>query len=106
MHFRDHPLLKHGKINTWPPAWVNTRNDGKKVLRGEVGVLRDVIANTFTGKRCFLVIEVEDESYVGALLIDDPALSACEEILDRSYRPADQGNREFRHQREPLIASL
>lgn len=73
MHFRDHPLLKHGKVNTWPPVWVNTRGGDKKVLRGEVGVLREVIANNFTGNKCFLVIDNENENYVGTLFIDDPA---------------------------------
>jgi hypothetical protein len=74
MHFRDHPLLKRGNVNSWPPVWLNTNANSKKVLHGEVGILRDIIANRFTGNRCILIIESDDkERYVGTLFIGDPA---------------------------------
>jgi hypothetical protein len=67
---RDHPLMRHHGAQNWPPVWTQARREGKKTLQGEVGVLEYVHAMAEAPK-CYLVIEHNNEHYVGALLFDD-----------------------------------
>jgi hypothetical protein len=36
---RDHPIMSYRGVPNWPPVWTQTRSDGVKKLRGELGVL-------------------------------------------------------------------
>ena len=81
MLLRDHPLMSYKGNHSWPPAW--TWRDGNattKNLKGEVGILKDVIPSFISPyNRCFLVMEHRGAEYVGALLLGDTAF--CREIF-------------------------
>ena len=78
MELRHHPFMRrHGVVN-WPPVWSQQRKEGNKTLRGEIGVLRYVHANKNVSNKCFLVIEHENEHFVGCLIFDD--VTFCWEI--------------------------
>jgi hypothetical protein len=65
---RDHPSLN------WPPIWTNgTRKVGDEA-HGEIGVLRYVHFSNSNSYKCFLVIEHENEHFVGTLVFHDLAL--------------------------------
>jgi hypothetical protein len=46
---------------------------------GEVGVLKHVLSNSEMSKKCYLVIDFEEERYVGTLL--------CDDLNKRDWRP-------------------
>jgi hypothetical protein len=71
MKLRAHPLMSHRSQPNWPPVWTQVIDDETKTLRGEVGVLRYVHANTRISNKCFLVIEYTHRKYVGCLIFDD-----------------------------------
>jgi len=68
MKLRNHPLMSHDALASWPPVWSRSGNDGRI---GEIGILRQVNNGADICTRCFLVIEHEGHRYVGALLFDD-----------------------------------
>jgi hypothetical protein len=71
MQFRDHPLLKHHGAHSWPPVWTSAKKDSKPVY-GEVGILRSVhLSKDTQSNKCFLIIELEPEYFVGTLIVDD-----------------------------------
>ena len=57
-----------GKRN-WPPAWIS--QTGGQTLTGEIGILRQVVADTRLGQRCLLIMEHDSGNYIGTLLFDD-----------------------------------
>ena len=67
---RDHPRMRHAAVPNWPPVWMQWRIDGVKAVNGEVGVLIYVYSVS-DSRKCFLVIEHENEHYTGTLLFDD-----------------------------------
>lgn len=71
MQLRDHPLMRYRGVPIWPPVWTQVTENGNKTVRGEVGVLRYVHANPTVSSKCFLVIEHQDERYVGCMILDD-----------------------------------
>jgi hypothetical protein len=71
---RDHPRMRHRDAPNWPPVWRQSRIDGVKEMNGEVGVLIYVYAAA-DSRKCYLVIEHENENYTGTLLFDDARLS-------------------------------
>src|SRR5262245_48188154 len=78
MKLRTHPLMSYRGVSNWPPAWVGT-NERHEPLRGERGILEDVVpSQTENASRFFLVIEDEGSKYVGCLLFQD--LSFCRQI--------------------------
>ena len=78
MKLRTHPFMSYRGVSNWPPVWVGT-NRRHEPLKGEVGVLKDVIPSQSEGaNRFFLVIEDEGLQYVGCLLFQD--LSFCRQI--------------------------
>jgi len=78
MKLRTHPLMSYRGVSNWPSAWVGT-NERHKPLRGERGILQDVVpSQTENASRFFLVIEDEGSQYVGCLLFQD--LSFCRQI--------------------------
>ena len=83
VRFRDHPLMSHHRVPSWPPTW--TQSDAAmrtevKSLRGEIGILRHVLRHDAMPNKCFLVIEHEGERWMGCLLVEDRAF--CEQICD------------------------
>ena len=71
MQLRNHSLKPRHGVPNWPPVWTQPKKYSNKTVRGEVGVLTYVFANNKTTNRCHLVIEHENERYVGSLIFDD-----------------------------------
>jgi len=71
VELRNHPLISYHGLPSWPPTWspANPKSDLKS-LRGEIGRLKYVLPNK-TFDRCFLIIEHENEAYIGCLFFDD-----------------------------------
>ena len=80
MQLRDHPLMSYRGMSNWPPVWTRTRNNDVKTVRGEIGVLTYVYSNPQLSSRCFLVIDYEGETYVGALIFESHAF--CQQVTD------------------------
>jgi hypothetical protein len=66
LKLRDHPLMSYGDTGNWPPLWTHARHGSSRTVKGEVGVLRYVHANSTIPNKCFLVIDYQAESYVGS----------------------------------------
>ena len=76
MELREHPLMTHGGAQSWPPVWIQTRPAGVIKRYGEIGVLTYVRGGAST--KCFLVIDHENQSYLGTLILDD--LPFCAQV--------------------------
>ena len=72
MLLRDHPLMSHHGVASWPPLWIWVEGEENKFPTGEVGNLTWV---SLTGiqplDRCYLLMNHEGSSYMGCLLFDD-----------------------------------
>lgn len=80
MEFRNHPLMRFHGVPTWPPVWSNTTPmDHGKTDRGEIGVLKDCHCNPVVKNICFMFVEHAGQSYVGALVVDDPVF--CQQVF-------------------------
>ena len=84
-------------LRNWPPIWTWRGGEGAdRQVRGEVGVLRDVLLSQVKPRsRIYLIIEHEKEEYMGCLLFTDAAFCAqiCELLnKHRGFRVADLGN--------------
>jgi hypothetical protein len=79
MKLRDHPLMSYRGVPNWPPVWTQMRIGGVKIVKGEVGVLIYVHAGG-ASNTCYLLIEHENENYIGNLVFDDPPF--CHQIID------------------------
>ena len=81
MLLRNHPLLNHRGVRSWPPAWTWVAGLENKHPRGEIGILTDVVPSQIEPiNRCFLYVDIDGESYIGCLLIDDNAF--CRGIVE------------------------
>ena len=80
MMLRHHPLMSYRTRPNWPPVWTQVTENRTKTVKGEVGHLKFVYANTRFSTKCFLVIEHEREKFVGALIFDDQAF--CTQIVN------------------------
>jgi len=60
-------------VRNWPPVWTLavTRNGSVKTLMGEVGILKYVHSNSLMSNKCFLIIDFQDEAYIGSLIFKD-----------------------------------
>ena len=78
MTFRKHPILNYRGLPSWPPVWTFTGGlKNGRPPREEMGILKEVmISNVQPANRCFLHIEHGGSTYVGCLLIEDPAFCA------------------------------
>jgi hypothetical protein len=74
MRLRDHPCMNHRTIKAWPPTWVWIGGSRDKEPKGEVGILQDVRRYKATTNRCFLVIEHDQELYVGCIHLENRLL--------------------------------
>jgi hypothetical protein len=79
MKLRNHPLIAHRGLPSWPPAWspANLKSD-LKGFRGEVGRLKYVLPST-QSDRCFLVMEHATNAYVSCMFFDDAIF--CAQIM-------------------------
>lgn len=84
MKLRDHPGMNYRGLPNWPPIWTRAERHEVKTALGEIGVLTYVYGNERVSTKCYLVIDYNQESSVGALLFNDPAF--CGEIL-KTLRP-------------------
>jgi hypothetical protein len=75
---RDYSLMNGGAPN-WPPLWMQSRIVGGKAMNGEVGVLIYVHAAA-DSRKCYVVIEDENENYTGTLVFDNARL--CRQVAD------------------------
>ncbi|HEY1266145.1 MAG TPA: hypothetical protein VGH16_02735 [Candidatus Binatia bacterium] len=72
--------MSYRSVANWPPAWVARARKNEQEVRGEIGVLKDVIPSIVPPTtRIFLIVEHEDSEYMGCLLFDDPAF--CGDIF-------------------------
>ena len=77
VRLRDHPKLTYLEMPAWPPQWVALHGSQSLFLRGEEGTLQRVEhrqTDTSLPERLVLVIVRESETYLGVLLVDDPAV--------------------------------
>ena len=68
---RDHPVMHPQGYQNWPPLWTLTQKDKTKTLTGEVGVLTYVYANDRVSTKCYLVMNHEQEHYIGCMTFDE-----------------------------------
>ena len=81
MFLRDHPLMMYNGVRSWPPRWLRRAGNDTTNLRGEVGILKDVIPSFISPyDRCFLVMEYRGAEYIGALLLNDRAF--CNQVVE------------------------
>ena len=73
--------MTDGGAPNWPPLWMQSRIGGgvKAIMNGELGVLIYVHAPT-DSRKCYLVIEDENENYTGTLVFDNARL--CRQVAD------------------------
>jgi hypothetical protein len=76
MKLRDHPGMNYRGISNWPPVWTQARKQSIKTLKGEIGILRYLYANNALSGKCYLVIDYEQEQYVGCLIFNDRSFSS------------------------------
>jgi hypothetical protein len=74
IQLRNHPLVKTycGRSN-WPPVWISVDRKPITEIVGEIGTLRLAHYRIGYPTRCHLVIEHQNETFVGTLLFDDGA---------------------------------
>lgn len=74
-------------VHTWPPVWTLIRGKDKQLPRGEVGVLKEIKFNSVppsgnadehSYNRIFLLIDHDDRSYIGCLMLEDYAF--CQQL--------------------------
>jgi hypothetical protein len=81
MLLRDHPLMSRRGVRNWPPVWTCIDGREDKRPQGEIGTLKEVfLSNVQPADRCFLYIDYEESSYLGALLFDDQRF--CQQMAE------------------------
>jgi len=81
MELRDHPLMSYRGVNNWPPTWTWRGGGENNRPKGEVGILREVLLSKVEpNSRIFLIMQHEDEEYIGCLLFSDETV--CAQIFD------------------------
>jgi hypothetical protein len=78
MELRGHPLMTYHGVSNWPPIWTQCTTKNNKIIRDEVGILRYLYAYESSSNKCYLIIEHEEEHYIGTLLFDDATF--CRQI--------------------------
>jgi hypothetical protein len=73
VQLRSHPGLFLGAKPSWPPIWANTNRDMRGTTWGEMGVLLKAYTTDQLSKTCYLVMEHESETYIGALILKNAA---------------------------------
>ena len=79
MLLRNHPLICHRGVPSWPPTWTWTDGLENRHTKGEVGILKPIWPSKIQpADRCFLLISYQGSEYLGCLLFDD--LAFCSQI--------------------------
>ena len=73
--------MSYRGVSNWPPVWTQTRSDDVKTMSGEVGTLIYVHSNPLMPRKCFLVMEHDEQTYVGTLIFDNDAFCRQIDIL-------------------------
>ena len=77
MQLREHPLMRYHGVPNWPPVWTWRGGDARRNIRGEVGVVRDVfLSNIEPRTRLYLIMEHQENEYIGCLLFNDSVFCA------------------------------
>lgn len=81
MELRYHPLMSYRGLNNWPPTWTWRGGQENIKPKGEVGILRDVfLSQVEPSSRLFLIMELEEQEYMGCLLFTD--CTFCSQIYE------------------------
>jgi hypothetical protein len=78
VNLRDHPQMNYRGQANWPPVWFRLRAEPAKKVIGEVGVLIGSVWHAEISKRVFLRMKLDQELYMGALLLTDATF--CSEL--------------------------
>jgi hypothetical protein len=79
MKLRDQLHTEKDNFHNWPPIWTNTREDPTDKPRGEIGNLQEVMMTPEAADDIlFIAIDYQGRRYMGAMLLDSPAL--CRQI--------------------------
>lgn len=70
--------MSYRGLGNWPPVWTWRGGQGvNQRPRGEVGILRDVFLSRVEPRsRVYLIMEYENEEYMGCLLFADSTFCA------------------------------
>jgi hypothetical protein len=68
---REHPLLSHKGLSSWPPLWVCMDDIGSGIVHAEIGNLTRVTMQNLDDSRISLRMNNGRHEYVGHLLFDD-----------------------------------
>jgi hypothetical protein len=66
--------MSYRGVRNWPPVWtLAARNGSVRTLTGEIGILKYVHSNSLMSNKCFLVIDFQEDAYIGSLIFKDHA---------------------------------
>ena len=80
MDMRNHPAVCFHRTRSWPPVWTNV-SEGKhqkKQIHGELGTLSTAYITRGNQKTCFVTMEYQSETFVGAIMLEDDLF--CKQI--------------------------
>jgi hypothetical protein len=101
MELRNHPLMSYNGLPNWPPAWTWIGGNGNTHPKGEVGILKEVLAsNVDPANRFFLIIDYGQSTYIGCLLFGDRSFCRSIRVLVENYcghSIQDIGSLDLRH---------
>ena len=75
---RHHPLLNYRRVKNWPPVWTRGTEGIVQIVKGEVGVLKEVYYDAGKSNKCFLVIDYQLQSFTGC--INSPTKAFCTQL--------------------------
>jgi len=73
MELRKHPRMTCLGQASWPPDWKGPYGPDKPLPRGEAGVLLRVepASKILTSPHCIVVMQWNDQEYIGSLQLDE-----------------------------------
>lgn len=93
--------MSYRGIPNWPPSWTWRAGPTIRRMRGEVGTLKEVARSTIRPMdRIFLIMKLDENEYLGALLFEDASFCRQVYTLLLSYcgRPISEiGDLEMSH---------
>jgi hypothetical protein len=81
VQLREHPKISIRQRHSWPPIWTpfgGFWEKHRRILQGEVGVLKRVRYHPARPGRIYLSIDHDGSEYVGCVLIEDQIF--CEQL--------------------------
>jgi hypothetical protein len=84
--------MSYRGVSNWPPVWTWIDGEEIKHVEGEVGILKEVrLSNVRAANRILMVIEHENDRYVGCVPFDNyffcrVILTLLEDCHSRSLR--------------------